>query len=232
MTVAIFAAARAATAATPAATTDASPQPKPFQLSAQVNQRPQLSRSDVDAATVNKSAPVIQPPSQISYMGQPANSTFKGQAQQAAAAQPPDAQDAVDASRAALIEKNVDWGGWVSKLADRWYYLLRVYEDGLGAQFVTARPALFQFTCYDDGRIANVLLRQSSGNAIYDHLQMIALMQTAPLPSFPQGTKRHSITLIQGWESHIKQPGEQDYVPGSFGKNFPMEHVREWVKKN
>jgi hypothetical protein len=76
-----------------------------------------------------------------------------------------------------------------------------------------------------------VILRQSSGNVIYDHLQMLALVQTAPLPQFPAGTKRHSITLILGWESHIKQPGEEDYTPGSFGKNFPLEKVREWVTR-
>ena len=130
--------------------------------------------------------------------------------------------------RSFLKEKNVDWSGWVSQLADRWYYVLRSHEESAGVQFITQRAALFEFTCYADGRIGNLTLKQSSGNEIYDHMQVVALMQTAPLPPFPAGTKRTSITLLQGWESHIKRTGEQDYIPGSFGRNFPSERVREW----
>ncbi|HEY9776044.1 MAG TPA: hypothetical protein V6C81_19935 [Planktothrix sp.] len=213
------------------AVTEGTPAPaakKSFSLSAQMTDRPQLSRTEIDSGAI---APIKQPASPaISYLGQSQAAQFRPPAARTTAATPPSGPP-VDAAHASLLERNVDWSGWVSKEADRWYYMLRTFENGLNAQFVTERAALFQFTCYDDGRISNVMLRQSSGNVIYDHLQMLALMQTAPLLQFPAGTKRHSITLILGWESHIKQAGEDDYTPGSFGKNFPMEKVREWVKK-
>ena len=205
---------------------------KKFQLSAQMSDRPQLSRTEVDAGAIGGVPSLSKPPAAaaISYLGQSQPPRFTTPPPRAAATTPPRNQP-IDAAHASLIEKNVDWSGWVSREADRWYYLLRTYENGLNAQFVTERAALFEFTCYDDGRMSNVVLRQSSGNVIYDHLQMLALMQTAPLQQFPAGSKCQSITLILGWESHIKQPGEEDYVPGSFGKNFPTEKVREWVKR-
>jgi hypothetical protein len=135
-----------------------------------------------------------------------------------------------DDDRSYLQEYNVDWRGWIAGFADRWYYLLHVHEEEFDSEFVTVRPALFQFTCYSNGQIGNVSLKQSSGNPVYDQLQMVALVQAAPLPHFPAGTQRTHITLVQGWESHLKQPGESGYVPGSFGGGFPMEKVNKWVK--
>lgn len=129
-------------------------------------------------------------------------------------------------------EYNVDWSSWISKFADRWYFVLKQYEMAQNAQFVTVRPALFQFTCYTNGTVANVVLKQSSGNVAYDRLQVIALMQAMPAPPFPVGTHRQSITLVQGWESHVRKPGENDFTPGSFGRGFPMEKVKEWVQTN
>ncbi|HEY9715263.1 MAG TPA: TonB C-terminal domain-containing protein [Chroococcales cyanobacterium] len=129
-----------------------------------------------------------------------------------------------------MHEYNVDWSGWMGKVADRWYYVLQTAEETFNCEFVTARPALVQFTIWSNGQISDVSLKQSSGNAIYDQLQMVALINAGPMPRFPAGTKRNAITLVQGWESHVKQANETGYVPGSFGKGFPMEKVREWVK--
>ncbi|MDR3612392.1 MAG: TonB C-terminal domain-containing protein [Candidatus Obscuribacterales bacterium] len=129
-------------------------------------------------------------------------------------------------------EYNVDWASWISHFADRWYFVLKQYEMSQNAHYVTERPALFQFTCYTNGTVANVVLKQSSGNIAYDRLQVIALMQAMPAPPFPVGTHRQSITLVQGWESHVRKPGENDFIPGSFGRGFPMEKVKEWVQTN
>ena len=129
-------------------------------------------------------------------------------------------------------EYNVDWAGWISRFADRWFFVLKQCEMSQNAHFVTVRPALFQFTCYNNGTVANVVLKQSSGNVAYDRLQVIALMQAMPAPPFPAGTHRQTITLVQGWESHVRQAGESDFIPGSFGRGFPMEKVKEWVQTN
>jgi hypothetical protein len=130
------------------------------------------------------------------------------------------------------VEYNVDWASWLAKVADRWFFILDQYERSTQQHYVTLRPALFRFTCYNTGQIANITLKQSSGNATYDRLQMVALIQSMPVPQFPVGTRRQTITLVQGWESHVRQAGESDYVPGSFGRGFPMEKVTEWVKSH
>jgi hypothetical protein len=129
-----------------------------------------------------------------------------------------------------MREYNVDWSSWLAKVADRWYFMLQLCEQATGSTFVTIRPALIQFTCYSNGTIGNVMLKQSSGSPVYDRVQMVALMQSMPVPPFPYGTHRQTITLVQGWESHYRRPGESDYIPGSFGKGFPMEKVKEWVR--
>jgi hypothetical protein len=130
------------------------------------------------------------------------------------------------------VEYNVDWASWLAKVADRWFFILDQYERSTQQHYVTLRPALFRFTCYNTGQIANITLNQSSGNATYDRLQMVALIQSMPVPQFPAGTRRQTITLVQGWESHVRQAGESDYVPGSFGRGFPMEKVTQWVKSH
>ena len=127
-----------------------------------------------------------------------------------------------------LEEYNVDWSHWISTQADRWFYILKSTETFLGMHFSTVRPAMIEFTCYADGSIGNIALRQSSGNPVYDRLQIEALRATSPTLPFPAGTQRSNITLCQGWESHPAQPGESDYQPGSFGKDFPKEKVRQW----
>src|SRR5579871_4093485 len=136
-------AALAGPSATDASATSAQ---KRFELSAQMSQRPSLSRNEVDAGAVNPlSAPGAKPPAAaaISYLGQTQPARFSTPPPKVAAASPPCNQPA-DAAHASLIERNVDWSSWVSKEADRWYYVLRTYENGLNAQFVTERAALFE----------------------------------------------------------------------------------------
>jgi len=128
-----------------------------------------------------------------------------------------------------LDEYQVNWAPWMQHLAGEWHGILKEAEGCLNAQFQTARPALIQFTCYADGRIGNVVLRQSSGVPVYDRLQIAALMEAAPLPPFPQGTAKRQITLMQGWESHIQQPGEADFDARNYVSRFPQEKVKRWV---
>lgn len=125
-------------------------------------------------------------------------------------------------------EYNVSWAPWMAHLSSNWHEILKGCEEVLAMQFHTVRPALIQFTCYADGHIGNVILRQSSGIPVYDRLQIASLMEVRLLP-FPQGTVRKSVTLIQGWESHTKQPGEQDFQPWNFANRFPQEKVSKWV---
>ena len=124
-----------------------------------------------------------------------------------------------------LTEYNVAWAPWIAALASVWYNNLRFHEASYGAQFHTLRPALIQFTCYADGHIGNVVLRQSSGIPVYDQLQVVALLQAAPLAPFPKGTAKSNITLVQGWESHRKRPGESDFQPFNFAGRYPQEKV-------
>jgi hypothetical protein len=131
--------------------------------------------------------------------------------------------------QSSMTEYGVDWSKWVGQMADRWFYALKKLEDQSDYQFHTVRPALIQFTAYPDGHIDNISLKQTSGVDLYDRLQIQSLMMCQPAPHFPRGTKRTNFTLVQGWESHPKQQGEEDYQPGTFGHGFPMEKVKQWV---
>lgn len=190
-----------------------------YKLKAMTSNQSRLSRSEVDSSALGALAPKQAPPPQMALAAMTQETSV-----------PAIPADNPEVDKSYLQEYAVDWSGWIARLADRWYYVLRMNEEVVGNEFITARPALIQFTCYSNGQIGNMYLKQTSGNPAYDRLQMIALMQAAPLPAFPQGTHRSSITLVQGWESHIKQAGEQDFVPGSFGKGFPMEKVKQWIK--
>ncbi|MBS1953878.1 MAG: TonB C-terminal domain-containing protein [Cyanobacteria bacterium SZAS-4] len=190
-----------------------------YKLKAMTSNQSRLSRTEVDSSNLGALAPTQAPPPPMALAAMTQETSV-----------PAIPADNAEPDKSYLQEYAVDWSGWIARLADRWYYVLRMNEEVVGNEFVTARPALIQFTCYNNGQIGNMVLKQTSGNPAYDRLQMIALMQAAPLPAFPQGTHRTSITLVQGWESHIKQAGEQDFVPGSFGKGFPMEKVKQWIK--
>lgn len=139
-----------------------------------------------------------------------------------------------DASRTAansnhLEDYSVNWSPWMATLANRWFGNLQYAEHASGFRFHTLRPALIQFTCYADGQIGNVVLKQSSGIPYYDRLQMATLMASSPLPPFPPGTERRSLTLVQGWESHRKEAGEREFEPTEFAARFPQEKVSRWV---
>lgn len=187
-----------------------------FKLSAMYTAKPSLSRNDVDPSAVQGTLPLPQnQPNQIANLP-PTAAAATGNAQQPL----PD--------KGYLQEYNVDWSRWISAEADRWYYTLKSTEMFLGMRFTTVRPAMIEFTCYADGTIGNVSLKQSSGIPIYDRLQIEALLATMPTPPFPAGTQRTRVTLCQGWESHPQRPGESDFQPGSFGKSYPKERVRQW----
>ncbi len=64
---------------------------------------------------------------------------------------------------------------------------------------------------------------------MYDELQIASLMQVAPLAPFPKGTAKNSITLVQGWESHRKRPGESDFQANQFAAKYGMEKVSRWA---
>ncbi len=187
-----------------------------FELNASVTAKSQLSRGEVDQSALGMgSLPTPRRVVQDSLIA-------------TAPEQPRTAPVSDEVPGSYLQEYNIEWSKWVSTLADRWFYVLRSVEYNYGVQFSTSRPALIQFTCYADGTIGKIVLKQSSGISAYDRLQVDSLLAAAPTLPFPQGTKRTSITLVQGWESHPKQPGEQDFQPGSFGKDFPRERVRQW----
>ncbi len=196
-------------------------QATPFQLSVQKTERPQLSRADLDLEA--PLTPAAQPP-QISLAQQPLNAQVQMAALQAQA----QANQSGAQSQQQMREYDVDWSKWIGTFADRWYFALRRMEEASGMQFYTVRPAQIHFTCLANGQIGNVYLKQSSGVQAYDRLQMLALSQVV-VPPFPRGTKHTSVTLVQGWESHQRRPGESDYLPGSFGRGFPKENVREWA---
>lgn len=192
--------------------------PDRFHLQASMTDKAQLSRSEVDRSSLGMGSLGMKP---------------KPIAQDALIARadvPRSAPAEEDLPGSFMKEYNIDWSTYVGNLADRWFYVLRNTESMLGIQFATPRAALIQFTCYADGTIGNVVLKQSSGVPAYDRLQIESLLAVVPTPPFPAGTKRKSITLCQGWESHPKRPGEEDFQPGSFGKDFPAERVSQWLK--
>lgn len=182
-------------------------QVRPFLLRAAVDQMPQLSRNEL-AGYTPPAAPIYLPPGNV-----PVTTNTNEAA----------------ASNGQVKEYNVDWSSWVSQLADRWFFALRSMEESSGIKFFTPRAALIQFTCYANGQVGNICLRQSCGVPAYDRLQVYALLAVTPLPPFPTGTKRTSMTLIEGWDAHPVATAGDDYQPGSFGKKFPKEKVQSWV---
>ncbi len=232
----------AASATSAACADDAvSKRPGAFKLNAQVVQHPELNRDQGDmfishlAPSESTDQRVKAPPQGANQLPggslalprlSPAlpNGMLSGNAQvsnQAQGAQP-----------SYLNEYDVDWSSWISQMAARWHYNLKRLEAQSNVCFVTERPALIQFTCASNGQVGNFSLKQTSGIYAYDQLQMLALSQVTPLPPFPKGTRCATITLVQGWESHTKKPGENGFDPRAFGRRFPMEKVQQWVRSN
>ncbi len=218
--------------------------PTAFKLNAQVNQHPELSREQGDMFLSH-----LAPTETSSETGVPTGAQNLPGAQRALPRMTPALPQAIrpnvalsgnaSASTMAqpappsyLSEYDVDWSSWISQMAARWHYNLRRLEAQSNVCFVTERPALIQFTCAANGLVGNFSLKQSSGIYAYDQLQMLALSQVTPLPPFPKGTRCATITLVQGWESHTKKPGESGFDPRAFGRRFPMEKVQQWVRSN
>lgn len=127
-------------------------------------------------------------------------------------------------------EMGVDWTSWANALADRWFQNLKNMEIRSGRYFRTTRPALIKYTCHRNGLISGIVLYRSCGEPKYDTMQIESLKRVTPLPPFPEGSKRVTYTLLQGWEAHPRKPGETDFQPGSFGKNIPIERVKQHTK--
>lgn len=227
---------------------DTSADRRPFHLKAIMEDMPQLSRDELGLPQTSKPAHSSQPidVSTLPLSGQvedlanltgmlppPISRAASPFPEDGSGSQPdrlPQSAQTPDDSEMSVEEYGVDWRPWVSKLADKWFFVLKRMEERSGYNFHTARPALIHFTCYNNGQIGNVYLKQSSGVPVYDQMQIHALLQCMPLHAFPKGTKRTTFTLVQGWESHPRRPGEEDYRPGSFNGNTPMEIVRQWMK--
>lgn len=215
--------------------------PPAFKLNAQVTDAPHLSREAGDLM-LSHLAPAAQSPnvsqatlpvSQAAFnalMPQHSSSAVGGFTAKPSLNAAISAQQAPSPSY--LTEYNVDWSTWISQMAARWHQNLRYLEDSSNVGFHTVRPALIEFTCSNTGAVGNISLKQSSGVFAYDQLQMLALSQVTPLPPFPRGTRCATITLLQGWESHAKKPGDTGFDPRAFGKGFPMEKVKQWVRAN
>lgn len=229
---------------------------RPFQLKAVVDEMPQLSRDGLDQGLGKSSAkgkngtagdePLAALPltGSVEELGEfPGGTSVPPSSRQDHEASPPagggrgsqmqdtptQQQQQADEPNGSMLEYGVDWATWVSKLADRWFFALKKMEDQSGLQFHTVRPALIHFTCYPNGQISNVYLKQSCGIPLYDQMQVQALGQILPVHKFPKGTKRDHFTLVQGWEAHPRRPGEEDFQPGSFGHDTPMEVVKQWM---
>lgn len=199
--------------------------PQTFSLSAVHQETVGLSKEDANPVTVGMVPASLNPGiSQTNAMAatqplqRPRAETLPGQALEE------------DRPNSYIEEYQVDWAPWVAKLATRWHRNLRLTEELFGLQFQTPQPALIQFTCYADGHIGNLILKQSSGIVAYDKIQIAALAHTQPLPAFPKGTQRRSVTLVQGWESHCKRPGEEEFVPWNFATKYPKEIVSRWQR--
>jgi hypothetical protein len=214
--------------------------PSAFKLNAQVNQHPELNGNQGDMFLSH-----LAPPMENEQHGNPPPVGAQNQSPRMTPAMPSGlnpglhlsghasaSTQAQAATPSYLNEYDVDWSSWISQMAARWHYNLKRLEAQSNVCFVTERPALIQFTCASNGQVGNFSLKQSSGIYAYDQLQMLALSQVTPLPPFPKGTRCATITLVQGWESHTKQPGESGFDPRAFGRRFPMEKVQQWVRSN
>jgi hypothetical protein len=230
-------------------TVDAGPQGMEgasFSLQASVSERPRLTRDQVDPAAVGAKTSAPTPfggatvtPVDIALITAPINipAAIPTTALKSGVSQKPVTKASTASSsglKAAAAAGgpddlySVDWSVWVTNLADRWFFNLKQLETLYRQDFHSPRAAQIRFTCYPNGTIGNISLEQSSGIPSYDQLQIQSLVQTMPLAPFPPGTQRKSVTLVQGWESHPRRLGEQDFRPGSFGRGFPQEKVNKW----
>jgi TonB family protein len=108
-----------------------------------------------------------------------------------------------DISQIKFQEYYVDWTLWMSEVGERWTTVFNAgYNSG---RFHTDGPAFVQFTCKADGSISEIALAKSSGDSMCDRGQIEALVNCMPLPAFPIGSAKKTVTLMYVWE--YGQPG-------------------------
>lgn len=115
-----------------------------------------------------------------------------------------------DLSQIKFSEYYVDWSLWMNEVADRWsnvfnagYSSGRIHADG---------PAFVEFTVKRDGSISEIALHKSSGDMLCDRGQIEALVNCMPLPAFPVGSRKQSVTLLYVWE-YTGQPAARVTKP-------------------
>lgn len=103
-----------------------------------------------------------------------------------------------DISQIKFSEYYVDWSLWMNEVADRWSNVFNAgYNNG---KFHTDGPAFVEFTVKRDGSISEISLHKSSGDLLCDRGQIEALVNCMPLPAFPVGSRKKSVTLLYVWE--------------------------------
>ena len=123
-----------------------------------------------------------------------------------------------DVSQIKFQEYYVDWSGWMADVADRWSFVFNT--ESLGGKFQTCGPALVQFTCFRDGTIGEISIERSSGDSICDHEQISALKDCVPLPAFPAGSRKQSVTLLYVWDYASKSRIVKQVKPQSQSQNI------------
>lgn len=103
-----------------------------------------------------------------------------------------------DISQIKFQEYYVDWSLWMSEVGTRWSTVFNAAFDN--GKFHTDGPAFVQFTCKSDGTISDIGLAKSSGDALCDRGQIEALVNCMPLPAFPVGSRKQSVTMLYVWE--------------------------------
>lgn len=112
-----------------------------------------------------------------------------------------------DISQIKFSEYYVDWSAWMNEVGNRWSTVFNAaYNTG---KFRTNGPAFIQFTCKQDGTITAIGLSRSSGDMLCDRSQIEALANCMPLPSFPVGSQKKTITVLYVWEYGGQKPVAQ-----------------------
>jgi TonB family protein len=103
-----------------------------------------------------------------------------------------------DISQIKFQEYYVDWSLWMDEVGSRWSAVFNsAYNRG---KFHADGLAFVQFTCKADGSITEVSLEKSSGDPMCDRSQIEALVNCMPLPAFPVGSAKKSVTMMYVWE--------------------------------
>lgn len=125
-----------------------------------------------------------------------------------------------DISQIKFQEYYVDWSVWMNEVGDRWSTVFNsAYNNG---KFHTDGAAFVQFTCKADGSITDIVIAKGSGDRMCDRSQVEALVNCMPLPAFPVGSARKSVTLLYVWEY-----GQRGHIAKAASKATPAPtHTR------